>query len=142
MVGETTPEMLARRRLSSGRTGYLNLIYLDDPRPVDDLWSFRWGGNRLVMTEPGNSTGETVVELAAKDITLFKRHPGASSARNLLDCQVTGLFPVGNRVGVELAYGDRTLIAQVVGDASLELGLEVGGSVVAAIKASAFRRLC
>jgi len=114
---------------------------LDDPRPVDDLWSLRWGNQRLILTEGCHPNDETIVELAAKDVTLFKRHPEASSARNLLDCRVTGLFTVGNRVGVELACGDRTLIAQVVSDAARELGLIVGAEVVAAVKASAFRRL-
>ena len=141
LIGEMTPESLARRRLDSGHAGYVNLLRLDEPRPVEDLWSLRWGGSRLVMTEPGNPTGETIVELAAKDVTLFKRHPEASSARNLLACRVTGLFAVGNRVGVELACGERTLIAQVVSDAARELELAVGGSVVAAIKASALHRL-
>ncbi len=141
MIGELTPEALARRRLDSSRTGYLNLLRLDDPQQVDDLWSLRWGSSRLVMAEPGNPLGETVVELAAKDVTLFKRHPEASSARNLLACRVTDLFAVGNRVGVELACGDRTLIAQVVGDAARELELAIDSEVVAAIKASAFRRL-
>ncbi len=141
LAGESTPEALARRRLDGGRTGYLNLLRLDEPRPVDGLWSLRWGAHRLVMAEPGNPGGETMVELAAKDVTLFKRHPEASSARNLLACRVTGLFAVGNRVGVELVCGDRTLVAQVVSDAARELGLAVGVEVVAAIKASAFRRL-
>ena len=141
LVDMTTPETLARRRLASGRSGYLNLLHLDDPRPVDDLWSLRWGANRLVMTEPGNRDGQTMVELAAKDVTLFKNHPEASSARNLLACRVTGLFAVGNRVGVELACDDRLLVAQVVGDAVRELELAVGLDVVAAIKASALRRL-
>lgn len=141
VVGETTPEGLARRRMGSGRSGYLNLLKVDDPQPVDDLWNLRWGSTRLVMLETCNRTGETVVELAAKDVTLFKCHPEASSARNLLECRITGLFAVGSRVGVELACGDRVLVAQVVGDAASELGLEVGAEVFAAIKASAFRRL-
>ena len=72
---------------------------------------------------------------------LFKRHPEASSARNLLDCIVTDIFPVENRVGVELACGDQTLICQVVPESVDELGITKGEAVVAAIKASAFRRL-
>jgi len=141
VMNETTPETLARRRLANGRAGYLNLLHLDDPQPVDDLWSLRWGASRLVMLEPGNVEGETVVELAAKDVTLFKCHPEASSARNLLSCKVAGLFAVGNRVGVELVCSDRTFVAQIVADAVNALGLEVGVEVVAAVKASAFRRL-
>lgn len=140
-VDEMKPETLARRRLGNGRTGYVNLLYMDDPRPADDLWDMRWGTNRLVMTEAGNPTGETVLELAAKDVTLFKCHPEASSARNLLACQVTDLFAVENRIGVELACGNRFLVAQVVKDAARELALEVGSCVVVAVKASAFRRL-
>jgi molybdate transport system ATP-binding protein len=141
LVGETTPEELARRRLGTSRVGYINLLPLVGAGPCEDLWNFRWGQTPLVLTEPGEEGRESLFELSSKDVTLFKRHPEASSARNMLEGRVRELFQVGNRVGVELDCGGRTLVAQVVGDAARELDLRVGSQVVAVIKASAFRRL-
>ena len=80
-------------------------------------------------------------ELSSKDITLFKRHPEATSARNMLHGRVRKLFGVGNRIGVELDCGGPTLVSQVVAEAVHDLGLEPGSEIYAVIKASAFRRL-
>ena len=56
----------------------------------------------MILTEQGEND-ENLFELDARDIVLFKRHPEATSARNLLACRVTDIFGVNNRVGVELA---------------------------------------
>jgi len=94
----------------------------------------------LILTEPGQS-GENLFELPSREIMLFKRHPEASSARNLLDCTVTDIFAEDNRVGVELSCGGEKLICQIVPESVGELGIRKGEPVVAAVKASAFRRL-
>ena len=80
-------------------------------------------------------------ELSSKDIILFKRHPEAASARNMLSCRVAGIFDADGRVGVELDCGGETLVAQVVAEAVRDLGLKPGSEVIAVIKATAFRRL-
>jgi molybdate transport system ATP-binding protein len=140
-VRERLPaEELARRSLVTGNRGYANLLTLRDPRPQGDLWLYQWGAAPLILSEPGEA-GDNVVELAAKDITLFKRHPEASSARNLLPCRVAGLFGAGNRIGVELDCGGGRLICQIVPESVRELGISEGAEVIAVIKASAFRRL-
>jgi molybdate transport system ATP-binding protein len=54
---------------------------------------------------------------------------------------VSELIPQGGSVGVKLSCAGQELIAQVVREAALELNMEVGMTVYAAIKASAFRRL-
>jgi len=108
--------------------------------PQGDLWSYQWGSVRLVLTDEGENE-ENIVELDAREILLFKRHPEATSARNLLPCTVRKIFTAGNRVRVELQCGSRQLIAQIVPEAMRELELVEGGEVVAVIKASAFRRL-
>lgn len=133
-------EELARRSLVTGSRGYANLLTLSSPRPRGDLWLHRWGGAELVLTESG-AAGDNVFELAAKDITLFKRHPEASSARNLLPCRVAGMFGAGNRIGVELACSGGRLVCQIVPESVRELGIREGAEVIAVIKASAFRRL-
>lgn len=133
-------EDLARRNMVVGDRSYANLITVKNPRPRNDLWEYSWGGQDLILTEPGQD-GDTLFELSAKDITLFKRHPEASSARNLLSCEVTDIFGVGNRIGVELCCSGQTLVCQIVPEAAEELEIKKGGTVVAAIKASAFSRV-
>ncbi len=135
-----TSEALARQNMVSGDQAYANMVTLEDPEPLKDLWCYRWGGLDLILTEPGQP-GKNLFELPAREITLFKRHPEASSTRNLIQCRVTDIIPVGNRVAVEMICPGGTLICQVVPDAVTELAIEKGTDVVAGIKASAFRRL-
>ena len=133
-------EELARRDLVTGSRGYANLLYLSRPKPRGDLWGYQWGGTELITIERGESV-ENVFELGARDITLFKRHPEATSARNLLPCRVIDVFGDGNRMGVELACNGGRLISQIVPPSVRELDIKKGSEVVAVIKASAFRRL-
>ncbi|MEW6426751.1 MAG: molybdenum ABC transporter ATP-binding protein [Thermodesulfobacteriota bacterium] len=133
-------EDLARHQLATNGRGYANLLRLYDPRPRGDLWSYRWGEGELVATEPGNE-GANQFELGAKDITLFKHPPEATSARNRFDCRVTGLFGDGNRVGVELDAAGGRLVSQIVPESLRELEIREGTAVTAVIKASALRRL-
>jgi len=103
-------------------------------------WRYPWGEVELVLTEGGRN-GDNFVELEARDIILFKGCPAAISARNLLACKVVGLFGVSNRVGVELDCGGNRLVAQIVPESVREMGITAGVEVVAAIKASSFRRV-
>ncbi len=133
-------EDLARRHLVSGSRGYANLLTLTSPKPHGDLWSYRWGSCELILAEPGTA-GDNLFELGAKDVTLFKKHPEATSARNLLPCRVIDVFGNGNRMGVELAVNGGTMISQIVPESVRELDIKKGAEVVAVIKASAFRKL-
>lgn len=133
-------EELARLSMATGNRGYANLLTLNNPRPRNDLWCYCWGDKEFILTESGVA-GDNLFELGAKDITLFKKNPEATSARNFLPCKVTGLFGVNNRVGVELDFNKSRLIAQVVPESVQELGIAEGVELVAVIKASAFRRL-
>ena len=133
-------EELARNNMASGDRSYTNIITVRDAKKRNGLWEHAWGPNRLVMTEAGKEE-ETIFELSAKDITLFKRHPEASSARNLLSCQVTDIFDAGNRLGVELSCAGETIVCQIVPEAANELGISKGQEVIAAIKATAFNRV-
>lgn len=133
-------EELAQSAWAAPRQGYINLLRLGRPQAQGDLWSYQWGEVRLVLTEHADND-ENVFELDAREILLFKRHPEATSARNLLSCTVRKLFTVGNRVRLELQCGSQQLIVQIVPESMRELELEEGKEVVAVIKASAFRRL-
>lgn len=140
LQGRMATEDLARSSMATGGGGYANMLTLGRPRQAGDLWGYRWGESELILTEQGEND-ENLFELDARDIMLFKRHPEATSARNLLACRVTGLFGVNNRVGVELSCGGNRLVAQIVPESVRELGIKEGAEVVAVIKASSFRKL-
>jgi molybdate transport system ATP-binding protein len=136
----TTPDQLARKRMGASPVGYINLLRLGDPREHDRLTSYRWGDTRLLLAIRAESP-ESLFELSSKDMILFKKHPEAISARNLLRCTVEEVFEAQEKVGVELSCGAERLVAEVAAEAAQELELTPGSEVYAAIKASAFRRL-
>lgn len=136
----TSAHQLALRNMGTSPVGYINLLELRDPRRHDDLYAYRWGAQEILLSAGGTEL-LGMFELSSKDITLFKRHPEATSARNLLECRVEKVFEVGKRFGVELDCQGEHLVSQVVGDAVRDLGLEPGSEIIAVIKASAFRRL-
>ncbi len=140
MLEQTTGEQLARSRMGSSQVGYINLLKLGRPSPESGLFSYPWGGSRLLFTA-GSERDSCTAELSSKDIILFKQHPEAISARNLLECRVRSLFNSGRKIGVELDCAGNTLIAEVVQDAVSELNITPGSTVYAAVKASAFRML-
>ncbi len=133
-------ESLAKTSWDTDRKGYTNLLSLGKSTPHHDLFSYRWGNTALILTEPG-LVEENLFELDAREIILFKRHPEATSARNLLKCKVKQIYMSGNRARVELECSTSTLIAQIVPESVRELGIQQGCNVIAAIKASAFRRI-
>ena len=136
----TDADTLARQRMSSNRHGYLNHLTLSAPREVGNLLGYRWGENELLLTAHEHPQ-EGLFELSSKDVLLCKKHPHAMSARNLLIGTITGIMTQGGTVGVELNCGGESLMAQVVREAAIELDLDIGKTVYAAIKASAFHRL-
>lgn len=140
LIEQTTSEQLARNRMGQSPLGYLNLLKLGLPRQLDGLSVYDWGAGELLISA-GSDKKEALFELSSKDIILFKKHPEAISARNLLQCSVVSIFKSGHRLGVELACGKDRLVAEVVRQAADELGIVVGSELYAAIKASAFRRL-
>ena len=140
LLSQSSAEELARSLMGSRQAGYINLLTLERPRPVDDLWAYDWGGRRLILTERA-SRESALFQLSSKDVTLFKGRPEASSARNLLPCRVGRIFESGNRIGVELDCGGRPLVSQLVREAVRELEIKEGSEIYAIVKASAFRPL-
>jgi molybdate transport system ATP-binding protein len=140
ILEQTTSEQLARNRMGQSAAGYINLLKLGRPSTESGLHGYPWGASRLLLSVESTSD-HSMAELSSKDIILFKQHPEAISARNLLECRVKSLFNSGRKIGVELECCGNILIAEVVQDAVDELGITPGGTVYAAIKASAFRML-
>jgi molybdate transport system ATP-binding protein len=140
LVEQTSSEQLARNRMGQSQSGYINLLRLGRPTPSAGLYSYPWGTSALLLSAPSGRDA-SMAELSSKEIILFKQHPEAISARNLLQCCVRSLFTSGRKIGVELECDGNTLIAEVVQDAVDELGITPGSTVYAAVKASAFRIL-
>lgn len=136
----TNAETLARQWMAGSKLGYQNHLQLNEPREVGSMLGYRWGENELLLTDHEQPEAG-LFELSSKDVLLFKNHPHALSARNLLNATISELIPQGGSVGVKLTCGGEELIAQVVREAALELEMEVGMPIYAAIKASAFRKL-
>ncbi|MEE9904915.1 molybdenum ABC transporter ATP-binding protein [Chlorobium sp.] len=137
---ETTADQLARNRMALSQSGYINLLHLRDPYVVNGLYSYRWGSGNLLISD-GKQKGASIFELSSRDIILFKQHPEAISARNLLECSVSELFSSDGRIGVVLEVNGETFVAEIVRSAAEELDITVGSTLFAAIKASSFRRL-
>lgn len=140
MVEQTSSEQLARSRMGQSPVGYINLLKLGPPSRQHGLFAYPWGAAHLLLSA-GSERSCSMAELSSKDIILFKQHPEATSARNLLQCRVLSLFSSGRKIGVELDCSGNTLIAEVVQDAVDELGITPGNTVYAAVKASAFRMI-
>jgi molybdate transport system ATP-binding protein len=140
ITGQTTTDALARSRMALSPVGFINLLKVASPRRIDGLFAYRWGREELLISA-GSADAEGIFELSSKDIILFKKHPEAISARNLLRCTVANTFPAGNRIGAELICGETSLVAEMTHQAAAELGIREGCGIFAAIKASAFRRL-
>lgn len=140
IAGQMTAEELARSRMGESHAGYINLLKLKYSHRLDGLHVYHWG-NAHLFASGSSDLPESLFELSSTDIILFKRHPEAISARNLLQCRVTDVFESGNRLGIEMECGGERLIAEVVRQAAEDLGIERGIKVYAAIKATAFRRL-
>ncbi|MHB8770191.1 MAG: molybdenum ABC transporter ATP-binding protein [Syntrophales bacterium] len=140
VVAQSRPDELARSPMGLNGGGYVNLLRPASPRPVDGLFVYDWGGSELCLSE-GDARPDPLFALSSRDVILFRRHPGAISARNLFPCTVTGAFRDGAFVAMELDCGGERLVAEIVGAAAAELGEEVGTQLYAAIKASSFRKL-
>ena len=140
MVEQVSSEQLARNRMGQNQAGYINLMELGCPSESAGLFAYPWGTGQLLLSA-GSDRDKSMAELSSKDIILFKQHPEAISARNLLECSVSSLFRSGRKIGVELECAGNTLIAEVVQDAVNELNITPGSTLYAAVKASAFRIL-
>ncbi|WP_417916018.1 molybdenum ABC transporter ATP-binding protein [Candidatus Electronema sp. JC] len=137
-----TEELARSRSLGSSERGYTNLLQLDEPADLGRLLRYNWGGTTLMLLKSDNPAAGQFA-LGARDILLFKKHPEATSARNMLACTVLRMYETEWLTGVELNCGQSgTLIAEIVPQSVEEMGLQPGSEAVAVFKASAFRRLC
>jgi molybdate transport system ATP-binding protein len=133
-------EELARTSLGSGGRGYTNLLRLDAPEDLGRLMRYSWNGVELMLVKSENR-GAGQFALNSRDILLFKKHPEATSARNMLPCVVRHTYETDWLVGIELDCGGNTLIAEIVPQSLEEMDIGPGSELIAVFKASAFERL-
>ena len=100
----------------------------------DGLVTLAAGPCRLVAVDPGLPSDDVLACLRAEDVTLERRSPGLSSARNHLEARVVALTPQGPLVRVALDCGFR-LTALVTRLSCAELALAEGEVVTAVVKA-------
>lgn len=131
---------LARTSFGHGGRGYSNLLELEKPRDMGNLLKYRWGGVDLLLVKSSDPKPGKFL-LGSRDIVLFKKHPEATSARNMLPCTVRKTYTTDWLVGVELDCQGNTLIAEIVPQSVQELNIQEGCGVIAVFKASAFRKL-
>lgn len=138
---QLSTEELARSSLGTGGRGYINLLELGVPEDLGDLFAYPWGKVTLMLVKTSNASGGQF-SLGGRDILLFKKHPEATSARNMLSCTVRSMYSTDDwLVGVELDCQGNTLIAEIVPQSVEEMGIQPGTEIVAVIKASAFERI-
>lgn len=137
---QLSTEELARTKLGTGGRGYTNLLELRNPKDLGDMFSYQWGKVELMLVKTHHPEGGQF-SMNGRDILLFKKHPEAASARNMLSCTVVGTYQTDWLVGVELDCQGSRLIAEIVPQSVQELDVRPGAEVVAVFKASAFQRL-
>lgn len=138
---EISTEELARSSLGSGGRGYTNLLQLSLRGDTGDLLSYDWHSVELQLLK-SHIVQSGQFCLHSRDILLFKKHPEATSARNMLSCTVVNTFKTDDwLVGVELDCQGNRLIAEIVPQSLEEMEIKPGSEVIAVVKASAFQRL-
>lgn len=137
---QLTTEELARTSLGSGGKGYSNLLHLESPRDLGKLLSYQWGDISLMLLKRRDPAAGQFV-LNSRDILLFRKHPEATSARNMLPCTVRKTYQTDWLVGVELDCQGNTLIAEIVPQSLEEMDIRPGSKIIAVFKASAFQKL-
>ncbi len=133
-------EELAKTSLGHGGGGFTNLLNLEEPEDIGNLLRYRWGSAHLLLVKTDDPAAGRY-SLNSRDILLFKKHPEAASARNMLPCIVRNMYETDWLVGIELDCEGNTLIAEIVPQSVQELDIQPGSEVIAVFKASAFRKL-
>ena len=104
----------------------------------EDITTLRFDGDGLSLAGVGDhpgGAGHAVIR--GEDVVLARQHPGATSARNVLDGRIVEIAPDGVLARITVATASTTLVAIVTRRSVSELGLAVGEPVVASIKATA-----
>ena len=78
IVAQTTVENVARSRMGLSQTGYINMLNLANPRKIDGVCAYPWGGTELYISSTCGESG--VFELSSREIILIKNNTLRQSA--------------------------------------------------------------
>jgi molybdate transport system ATP-binding protein len=110
---------------------------------VDAHWHLAriaFSGGSLWVGDSGLRAGQRVrVRVLARDVSLVREPPHATSIQNILPCTVRAIAGAGHpsQVTVQLACGDALLLARITARAVHQLRLAVGDAVWAQVKSAA-----
>ncbi|MEO8333671.1 MAG: ABC transporter ATP-binding protein [bacterium] len=138
-----TPDTIFRKPASGAVADFLGAenVYSGRIRRRDgdgDIATLDFSGDSLTLIGVGDhpgGTGHAVIR--AEDVVLARLYPNPGSARNVLEGRIVEVAPNGVLSRVTIAVGTSSLVAIVTRDSVTALGLAVGESVVASIKATA-----
>lgn len=86
---------------ASGGRGYTTLLNLETSNDLGRLLRYRWG-DVLLMPVKAEQPSPDEFALNSRDILLFKKHPEATSTRNMLPCVVRETYQTDWLVRIEL----------------------------------------
>ena len=138
----TPLEVLTHASANGDLEGVDNLLRLRVLRhePEAGLTHLDLGGLTLAAPLVDALEGTTVdVGLLGEDVMLCAEPPRAISARNVLDCTVERIDPVGRETLVTVRVGDRSLRVRLTPGAVRELELAPKKQAVALVKTTACR---
>ena len=139
-----TPESLRRTPASGSVAEFLGAenVYAGDitrgAGVAEAITTLCFAGEGLSLVGVGDHPGgggHAVIR--GEDVVLARRHPGATSARNVLEGRIVEVAPDGVLARITVATGTTTLVAIVTERSASDLGLAAGETVVASIKATA-----
>jgi molybdopterin-binding protein len=140
-----TPDMIFRKPASAAVADFIGAenVYAGTIARVetannDDIATLTFSGDGLTLVGVGDhpgGAGHAVVR--GEDVVLARQHPSPSSARNVLEGLIVEVAPHGVLAHVTIAVGTSSLVAIVTQESATSLGLAVGESVAASIKATA-----
>jgi molybdate transport system ATP-binding protein len=109
----------------------------------DEAWHLAritFPGGELWVADSGLAVGKAVrVRVLARDVSLVREPPHATSIQNVLRCTIRAIASAGHpsQVTVQLACGESLLLARITARAAHLLGLAVGEAVWAQVKSVA-----
>ena len=136
-----TADILAQLDLASLDGGEAGVILTTIVAATDaqrGLATVTHAAGRLTVSTESASVGDSLrLRVHARDVALAIGEPGRISIRNRLPATIAEIRPGRNGADIHLDLAGSTLLARLTEDSVDELGLRVGSSVTALIKAVA-----
>ena len=139
-VSEVLTDPAAVPFLGIRAAGTVILGCVESPDPTTGLAVMSFAGGRLILPELVQPIGHKVrIRIAAQDIVLANKMPNGLSALNILQGVISDFHHgQGPGVMVQFKVGETFFLARVTQYSAVQMGLALGQTVFAIVKASAF----